>query len=134
MGARRRRTVWFGAAEKLPVVAAARVNAMMSDAAASDDSDLRTIVHQGTTVCAAALAVAQKTGSTGEEVLAAIVLGYEASGRVSTAIQHGFKSKGFHGCIIASLRQRDRGGATDEALRVANHPGDRARRNVGRRA
>jgi 2-methylcitrate dehydratase PrpD len=41
-------TAWFGAAEKLPVAAAARVNAVMSDAAASDDSDLRNIVHAGT--------------------------------------------------------------------------------------
>lgn len=96
-------TVWFGAAEKLPVAAAARVNALMSDAAASDDSDLRTIVHQGTTVCASALAVAEKTGSSGEEILAAIVLGYEVAGRFSTALQCGFKSKGFHGCIIASF-------------------------------
>ena len=96
-------TVWFGAAEKVPVVAAARVNALTSDAAASDDSDLRTIVHQGTTACAVALAVAEKTGSSGEDVLAAIVLGYEASGRFSTALRHGFKTKGFHGCIIASF-------------------------------
>ena len=49
-------TVWFGAAQKLPITAAARVNAVMSDAAASDDSDLRNIVHTGTPVCAAALA------------------------------------------------------------------------------
>ena len=38
-------TLWFGGAEKLPVAAAARVNALTSDAAASDDSDLRNIVH-----------------------------------------------------------------------------------------
>src|SRR5690348_2249085 len=44
-------TVWFGPAEKLPVAAVARVNAVMSDAAASDDSDLRNIVHAGTTAC-----------------------------------------------------------------------------------
>ncbi|HET7160873.1 MAG TPA: MmgE/PrpD family protein, partial [Burkholderiales bacterium] len=51
-------TVWFGAAQMLPVAAAARVNAVMSDAAASDDSDLRNIVHTGTPVCATALAMA----------------------------------------------------------------------------
>ena len=33
---------------RLPVIGAARANALMSDAAASDDSDLRNIVHAGT--------------------------------------------------------------------------------------
>jgi hypothetical protein len=60
---------------------AAQVNAVASDAAASDDNDLRNIVHAGTTLAATTLAVAERTGSSGEEVLAAIVLGYEAAGR-----------------------------------------------------
>jgi 2-methylcitrate dehydratase PrpD len=109
-------TVWFGTAEKLPASAVARVNAVMSDAAASDDSDLRNIVHQGTTVCASALAVAEKMGSSGEEVLSAIVLGYEASGRISSAIKASFKPKGFHGCIIASFS------ATAAAARLMKLP------------
>jgi len=96
-------TVWFGAAEKLPVAAAARVNAVMSDAAASDDSDLRNIVHAGTTACATSLAVAEKTGSSGADVLAAIVLGYEVAGRINGAMIGGLQKKGFHGCIVAGF-------------------------------
>src|SRR3954469_20506930 len=96
-------TLWFGAAEKLPVTAAARVNAVMSDAAASDDSDLRNIVHAGTTACATSLAVAEKTGASGEDVLAAIVLGYEVAGRVNGAMIGGLQKKGFHGCIVSSF-------------------------------
>jgi len=38
-------SLWFDAGPKLPVAEAAQVNAVMSDAAASDDSDLRNIVH-----------------------------------------------------------------------------------------
>ena len=94
-------TLWFGAAERLPVAAAARVNALMSDAAASDDSDLRNIVHAGTTACAATLAVAEKAGASGEDVLAAIVLGYEVAGRMNGAMTGGLQAKGFHGCIVA---------------------------------
>ena len=94
-------TIWFGPAEQVPVAAAARVNALMSDAAASDDSDLRNIVHTGTPVCAAALAVAEKTGASGQDVLAAIVLGVEAAGRINIAMQGGLQTKGFHGCIVA---------------------------------
>ena len=100
-GGKAEATVWFGTAEKLPVAAAARVNAVMSDAAASDDSDLRNIVHTGTPVCAAALAVAEKTGASAQDVLAAIVLGVEAAGRINSAMQGGLQTKGFHGCIVA---------------------------------
>jgi 2-methylcitrate dehydratase PrpD len=102
-GGKAEATVWFGAAEKLPVAAAARVNAVMSDAAASDDSDLRNIVHMGTPVCATALAVGEKLGASGQDVLAAIVLGYEVGGRINSAMIGGLQTKGFHGCIVASF-------------------------------
>lgn len=98
-GGRPDATLWFGAQEKLPVAAVARVNALMSDAAASDDSDLRNIIHQGTTVAATSLALAEKTGASGRDVLSAMVLGYEVSGRVNGALIGGLQKKGFHGCI-----------------------------------
>jgi 2-methylcitrate dehydratase PrpD len=94
-------SIWFDPGPKLPVADAAQVNAVMSDAAASDDSDLRNIVHAGTTLVATSLAMAQRTGANGQDVLAAIVLGYEASGRIGEAITPGFRSKGFHGCLVA---------------------------------
>jgi 2-methylcitrate dehydratase PrpD len=93
--------IWFDPGPKLPVADAARVNAVMSDAAASDDSDLRNIVHTGTTLAATSLAMAERTGASGQEVLAAMVLGYEASGRIGEAITPGFRNQGFHGCLVA---------------------------------
>ena len=93
--------IWFDPGPKLPVADAARVNAVMSDAAASDDSDLRNIVHAGTTLAATSLAMAERTGASGQEVLAAMVLGYEASGRIGEAMTPGFRHRGFHGCIVA---------------------------------
>jgi 2-methylcitrate dehydratase PrpD len=94
-------SVWFDPGPKLPVPDAAQVNAVMSDAAASDDSDLRNIVHAGTTLVATSLAMAERTGASGRDVLAAIVLGYEAAGRIGEAITPGFRHKGFHGCLVA---------------------------------
>ena len=44
-GGRPDAAVWFEAGVKLPLAEAAQVNAVMSDAAACDDSDLRNIVH-----------------------------------------------------------------------------------------
>jgi len=46
-GGRREAALWFDGA-RLPVSEAARVNAMLSDSAASDDSDLRNVAHTGT--------------------------------------------------------------------------------------
>src|SRR6516162_8259062 len=93
-------SLWFHAGPKLPVAHAAQVNAVASDAAASDDSDLRNIVHAGTTLAATAFAVAERTGTGGEEILAAIVLGYEAAGRIGEAVTPGFRTRGFHGCLV----------------------------------
>ncbi|MCG8546175.1 MAG: MmgE/PrpD family protein [Alphaproteobacteria bacterium] len=94
-------SVWFDAGDKLPVVSAARANALMSDAAASDDSDLRNIVHHGTPLTASAFATAERTGATGQDILAAMVLGYEAAGRIGEAIKPVYHSQRFHGCIVA---------------------------------
>lgn len=94
-------SLWFDAGPKLPAAEAAQVNAVMSDAAASDDSDLRAIVHCGTPLTATSLALAERTGASGRDVLAAIVLGYEAAGRIGDPISPQFRERGFHGCVIA---------------------------------
>ena len=102
-GGRGDATVWFDAGKKLPVASTIQVNAVQSDAAASDDSDLRNIVHAGTPLTAAALAFAEREGANGEAALTSIVLGYEAAGRISEAITPGFKDRGFHGCLGAAF-------------------------------
>ncbi|MSP04637.1 MAG: hypothetical protein EXR05_05210 [Acetobacteraceae bacterium] len=102
-GGRADAPVWFDAGEKLPVTSVIQANAVLSDAAASDDSDLRNIVHAGTPLTAASLAFAERDGANGAAVLRAIVLGYEAAGRISAAITPGFKDRGFHGCLGAAF-------------------------------
>jgi 2-methylcitrate dehydratase PrpD len=97
-GGRPDASLWFDSGSKLPVAEVARANAMLSDAAASDDSDLRNIVHAGTPLTATSLAFAERIGASGQEVLTAIVLGYEAAGRLGEAITPGFRARGFHGC------------------------------------
>jgi 2-methylcitrate dehydratase PrpD len=93
-------SLWFDG-RRLPLALTARVNAVMSDSAASDDSDLRNIVHPGTPLVATALALGEKLGRSGEEVLTAIVLGYDAQARIGSALTPGFRDAGYHGCIIA---------------------------------
>ena len=99
-GGKAEATVWFDGA-KLPVPEAARVNAMLSDAAASDDSDLRNVAHTGTTLVSTGLSIAERTGATGTDLLTAIVVGYEAAGRMGDALANG--RGGFHASIICAF-------------------------------
>src|SRR5215469_9025123 len=99
-GGRADATLWFDGT-KLPVAQAARVNAMASDAAASDDSDLRNIAHTGTCLTAVGLAIAERTGLSGADVLAAIVAGYEAAGRIGGALSE--RRNGFHASVIVAF-------------------------------
>ncbi len=96
-------SIWFDAGANIPAVNACRVNALTSDAAASDDSDLRTIVHFGTQLTAAALALGERNGAGGRDVLRAMVLGYEAGGRILDAVAPAHRDRGFHGAVIATF-------------------------------
>jgi len=87
-GGRREATIWFDGT-KLPTHEVARVNAALSDAAASDDSDIRNTAHVGTTLASAGLAIAEHTGATGQDLLGAMVIGYEAAGRIGEARRGG---------------------------------------------
>lgn len=99
---KRSASVWFDTAQ-LPVAEAARANAMASDAAASDDSDLRNVAHIGTSATAVGLAMAENTGASGADLLAAIVAGYEAAGRMGEAILSSSGSAGSGGAINGSI-------------------------------
>jgi 2-methylcitrate dehydratase PrpD len=91
-------TVWFGGS-RLPLSRAVRVNAVASDAAASDDSDLRSIAHIGTIVSTTAIALGEQTGRPGRDLLAAMVLGYEVAGRIDESLTPGRMQRGFHGSV-----------------------------------
>src|SRR5579872_7466920 len=104
-GGKREAIVWFDDA-RLPVTEAARVNAMLSDSAASDDSDLRNVAHTGTCLTSVGLAMGERVGASGADLLAAIVAGYEAAGRIGEAIGSageavsGSLGHGFHASVI----------------------------------
>ncbi len=106
--------VWFDRA-RLPVTSAARVNAMQSDASASDDSDLRNVAHIGTCLTAVGLAMGERVAASGRDLLAAMVAGYEAAGRVGEALSassdggrnggaiSGSVGRGFHASAIVAF-------------------------------
>jgi 2-methylcitrate dehydratase PrpD len=106
-GGRPEATIWFEGT-RLPAPEVARVNAALSDAAASDDSDIRNTAHEGTTLASAGLAIAEQTRATGEDVVLAMVIGYEAAGRIGEARRggrgglHASQIVGFGGAVAAA--------------------------------
>jgi 2-methylcitrate dehydratase PrpD len=121
-GGRQDATVWFDGA-RLPLPAAARVNAMFSDASASDDSDLRNVAHTGTTLAAVGLAIAERTGASGRDLLTAIVAGYEAAGRIGDALTGG--RAGFHASVIVAF------GGVAAASKLLGLTGEQAAHAIG---
>ena len=77
-------TVWYADADASPT-AAAFANGMASSALDIDDGHRAAVGHPGASIIPPALATAEVTGAGGDEVLAAIVLGYEAAVRLSAA-------------------------------------------------
>lgn len=95
-------TVWFDSGPKTYVSDAARLNAMMSDAAAMDDSHMKCGAHPGTIAVSTAIAAGERTGASGKEVLCAVAEGYEAAGRIGEQIAPAYAGRrGMHNCIIS---------------------------------
>ena len=124
--------VWFDGT-KLPLHAAARVNAVASDAAASDDSDLRSIAHIGTIASTVAVALGETTEAAGSDILAAMVLGYEIAGRIDESLTPGRLKNGFHGSVSTVFAGAVAAGRLLKLARTANGTSDRARRDLDRR-
>ncbi|MGY6629537.1 MAG: MmgE/PrpD family protein [Wenzhouxiangella sp.] len=82
-----------GACDVLP---AAMLNGISAHQLELDDGHRFGMVHPGTTVIAALLAVATAEPVDGKSLLRGIVVGYEAAIRSAMAMQPGLKQRGFH--------------------------------------
>lgn len=80
---------------KVPCPSAGLVNGAMGHALQMDDTEWASIAHLGTVVIPAALAVGEKEGADGKELLTAIVLGYEGAIRIGAAVNPSHNSRGF---------------------------------------
>ncbi|MDN5348218.1 MAG: hypothetical protein PWP65_1782 [Clostridia bacterium] len=90
-------TVW-GQKQKSPFWTAVLVNSSMVHTLDFDDFHKRGKVHCGSTVVAPVLAVAERIGSTGEEIITALVAGYEVMLRVAIAADAAaHRLRGWHG-------------------------------------
>ena len=91
--------------DKLPCTYAALVNGTMGHALEFDDLHTKGGAHPGVTIIPAALALAERERSSGEELITSIVIGYEVNVRVglpvSFASEH--KLERAHGVHVSSL-------------------------------
>ncbi len=95
MGGEEEATV-IGQPWRLATVNAAFLNGATGHIAELDDTHRGTQSHPGDSVLAAALAAAQRQRSTGRELIAAIVAGYEAAIRVGESVMPSHYTRGWH--------------------------------------
>jgi 2-methylcitrate dehydratase PrpD len=81
---------------RLPVLAAALVNGAIGHALDYDDVNLAMPGHPSVAILPALLALAEQRHSTGREMIAAFVAGYETCCRVGMAMRPGHYGRGFH--------------------------------------
>jgi 2-methylcitrate dehydratase PrpD len=86
----------IGRTERVPAVHAAFANAISEHSIELDDVDDEALFHYGPPVYSAALAVAQSTGASGSETLAAALSGCEMMNRLSRAVNPSLRDRGFH--------------------------------------
>jgi len=86
----------LGRSERVDVANAALINGITSHTFDFDDTHLKTIIHPAGPVCSAVLALAEKTGATGRQVIDAIVIGIDVSCRLGNMIYPDHYDRGWH--------------------------------------
>ena len=102
---------WGGAPEvtvtgyglKVPAPMAVLCNAMLGHGVELDDAHGTGLIKGGSVLVSLALASAELAGSSGEDVIAGIVGGYEIAIRVAKAINPGHRQRGYHTSGTVSL-------------------------------
>ena len=71
---------------KTSAIHAALANGVMAHADETDDTHFPTVTHPGSVIVPTALAIAEKEGASGKDLIAAMVLGYDVMCRVSKVL------------------------------------------------
>lgn len=82
--------------KQYPVRIAAFMNSVYGHGAELDDGNKKAAGHAGVHLIPSVFALADKLGSSSDDVLIALATGYEAYIRISSAAQPGLVSRGFH--------------------------------------
>jgi 2-methylcitrate dehydratase PrpD len=86
----------IGRKAKLPALSAALVNGAIGHALDYDDVNLAMPGHPSVAILPGLIALAEQRNSTGRDVIAAFVAGYETACRIGMALRPGHYDRGFH--------------------------------------
>ncbi|MFZ3322584.1 MAG: MmgE/PrpD family protein [Usitatibacter sp.] len=86
----------LGRAEKLDMAGAALVNGITSHTFDFDDTHLKTVIHPAGPVASALLALAEVRGSSGRELVDALVLGIDVACRIGNCMYPEHYDRGWH--------------------------------------
>ena len=86
----------IGTSFKRSASTACLANGVMAHALELDDGSKHATYHPGSSIVPTVLALAQQHGISGERILEAIILGYEVSLRIGTAVNPSHYLRGFH--------------------------------------
>jgi 2-methylcitrate dehydratase PrpD len=97
----------IGHTARLPALSAALVNGAIGHALDYDDVNLAMPGHPSVAILPALIALAEQRRSSGQEIIAAFVAGYETACRIGMALRPGHYDRGFHatgtvGCFGAA--------------------------------
>jgi 2-methylcitrate dehydratase PrpD len=104
-------SVWGGAGARSDPALAALANGILANAADFDDTHKRALIHTGSVIVPATLALAEELALDGASVIAAIVAGYEVAVRVGMAVMpthyrfwHSTATNGTFGAAASAAR------------------------------
>lgn len=86
----------LGRRERLDIASAALINGISSHTFDFDDTHLKTIIHPAGPVASAILALSEKLGSTGREMIDALVIGIDVACRIGNMIYPNHYDRGWH--------------------------------------
>ena len=90
----------IGATHKLPAATVALAHGTVAHCRDFDDTFPESVVHPGSVVVPVALALGEARDASLDEVLTAIVVGYEVSARLGAAAGRAFHAHGFHASAV----------------------------------
>jgi 2-methylcitrate dehydratase PrpD len=102
MGGRAEASI-IGRQERVPAANAAYANGSLDHSLDFDDIDTDSRVHASTMVTPSAFAVAERLGSTGRDLVTALVAGNEVATRIGMGGPIHFQKHGFHGTPVAGV-------------------------------
>ena len=92
----RQEATLIGDSARVPAMYAAFANAISSHSVELDDIDVLALFHFSPPVFSAALAVAEREGKSGEDLIVALAAGCEMMERLSKAANNSLRNRGYH--------------------------------------